>query len=92
MPPDYIVSGFASPKAKCEVRLDFSVGGEAVLGREDVQERKDRPARRELLQGWEAPRKRRQPGGGGGAPDSGHGPGGFQKHDLRSAERPPHPP
>ncbi len=26
---DYIVSGFASPKAKCEVRLDFSVGGEA---------------------------------------------------------------
>ena len=30
---DYIVSAFASPKDKCEVRLDFSVGGEkyAVL-------------------------------------------------------------
>ena len=26
--PDYIVSSFASPKDKCEVRLDFSVGGE----------------------------------------------------------------
>ncbi|MGA9087223.1 MAG: AAA family ATPase [Methanoregula sp.] len=25
---DYIVSGFASPKERCEVRLDFSVGGE----------------------------------------------------------------
>jgi len=25
---DYIVSSFASPKDKCEVRLDFSVGGE----------------------------------------------------------------
>src|SRR5208337_4338271 len=27
--PDYIVSAFASPKDKCEVRLDFSVGGDA---------------------------------------------------------------
>src|SRR5512136_64896 len=26
--PDYIVSSFASPKERCEVRLDFRIGGE----------------------------------------------------------------
>jgi len=27
--PDYIVSSFASPKEKCEVRLDFRIGGDS---------------------------------------------------------------
>ena len=50
---DYIVSGFASPKERCEVRLDFSVGGGKIRGRADIQEGKDRPARCGVLHGPE---------------------------------------
>ena len=87
---DYIVSSFASPKEKCEVRLDFRIGGDNYTVVRTFKKGKtvthDASFHKngKLMATGVSPVEER------GEADARHGAGGLQEHHLRGPEGPPH--
>ena len=74
---DYIVSSFASPKEKCEVRLDFRIGGDTYTVLRTFKKGKTVTHDATIPQERETDGYRCEPGRDRGETDTRHGPGGF---------------
>ena len=88
---DYIVSSFASPKEKCEVRLDFRVGGDNYTIVRTFKKGKSVTHDATFHRDGKLGGNGSEPGRDRGAEDTRHGTGGLPEYGVCRPEGPPDP-